>query len=134
MRAAVPPAPHILFRRTAGCFRCVIPAQGFIRARLSRDGLGAVGTAPSRNTAERQFLGGSGIVRQACQRPESRLQGSQLQDSCSRPYTSTGALQKAGAVVAAAILLFGPFVASAIGIVFGFAAGGCPVLRRRAAS
>lgn len=46
-------------------------------------------------------------------------------------------LQQAGAVVVAAILLIGPFVASAIGIVFGFAAGVCFVFgrrRRRAAS
>ena len=40
-------------------------------------------------------------------------------------------LQQAGAVVVAAILLVGPFVASAMGVILGFAAGVFFVFRRR---
>lgn len=40
-------------------------------------------------------------------------------------------LQKAGAVIVAAILLAGPFIASAIGVILGFVAGIFFVFRRR---
>ena len=46
-------------------------------------------------------------------------------------FTPPQWLQQAGAVVVAAILLIGPFVASAIGVVLGFAAGVFFVFRRR---
>lgn len=46
-------------------------------------------------------------------------------------FTPPQWLQQAGAVVVAAILLIGPFIASAIGVVLGFAAGLLFVFRRR---